>query len=393
MLVKKKDGSRPLSCGPDVTLELGVEALKGKTVLLLISSLEISQEEITKLSEFYKESRTNAKLQYEIVWLPIVEKSVSVEKIEKEFAELKTKMPWHTLVKPGMLKPGVARYAKEEWKYSKKSIMVALDQQGRVVNQNVFHTLWTWGNEVYPFSLEHELTLWNRKQWSLKLLVDEKHKNISTWIEEDKVICLYGGEKHEWIEELVKTTKQIQRKANINLEMVYIGKETSTERITKITEIVGGRSVCFDTTESNDFWKRIECMMYSKVHHGAKVKTEKEACDPILKELVNMLTLGESDKGWAVISQGAGLGFGKIARGKGDVIVKALTTEFKEWREEIEKKTFVVALHEYLAGRPAAEHHCNRLILPGMDDIPELVGCSECGLPMEKYIMYRCCTK
>lgn len=165
-----------------VCLQLGVEALKGKTVLLLISSLEISQEEITKLSEFYKESRTNAKLQYEIVWLPIVEKSVSEETIEKRFAELKTKMPWHTLVKPGMLKPGLARYAKEEWKYSKKSIMVALDQQGRVVNQNAFHTLWTWGNEVYPFSLKHELNLWNRKQWSLKLLVDEKQKNISTWV-------------------------------------------------------------------------------------------------------------------------------------------------------------------------------------------------------------------
>ncbi|KAH6761502.1 hypothetical protein C2S52_018935 [Perilla frutescens var. hirtella] len=120
-----------------------------------------------------------------------------------------------------------------------------------------------------------------------------------------------------------------------------------------------------------------------QVHHGAKVDD-----DPILGEMLHMLTLGEHEQGWALISHGAG----KIARAKGDVILKALV-EFEKWSVEVKHKGFVVAMNDYIEGHRSVEHHCNRLILPGIEDIPGAVVCTECHRPMEKFIVYRCCTE
>lgn len=211
-------------------------------------------------------------------------------------------------------------------------------------------------------------------------------------IKEDKVIILYGGENYDWIQEFVTTAKELANVAGIKLEMVYVGKNTTKERIKKLIEILAGRSLVWENPAFTwYFWTRIESMMYSKIHHGAKVTTGKEKGDYILIEVLNMLTLGGSDQGWGLISQGAGSSPGKIARAKGDVILKALV-EFKTWSAEVKTKGFVVALNGYLAGIHTKEH-CNRLILPGVDDIPEMVVCTECHRPMEKYIMYRCCNE
>ncbi|KAH6828494.1 hypothetical protein C2S53_013742 [Perilla frutescens var. hirtella] len=393
LIIYVKDGSLPLSSGPDKTTQVGVDILKGKIVLLLISDLNISYDELFILSQIYQASRKQAELQYEIVWLPIVENADEEdEAFEQKFADLKKKMPWHTLKHPSLIEPAVVKYVKEEWHYSKKTIVVALDPQGKVASPNAYHMVWTWGNAAYPFTQSRELEIWSSQEWSLKLLVSDIDLAISKWIREDAVICLYGGENYNWIQEFVTTTKELAKAGGIKIEMVYVGKNTTKERIKKLKEILGGRSLVWENpTFTWYFWTRIESMMYSKIHHGAKVSTAKETGDYILVEVLNMLTLGGSDQGWALISQGAGLGPGKIARAKGDVILKALV-EFKSWSVEVKEKGFVVALNGYLASLHT-KHHCNRLILPGIDDIPEMVVCTECHRPMEKYIMYRCCNE
>ncbi|KAL1534740.1 hypothetical protein AAHA92_30884 [Salvia divinorum] len=391
IIISVTDGSLPLISGLDGTTMVGVEVLKGKTVLLFISDLNISHDEIFILTQIYQASRKLSELQYEIVWLPIVD-CVEDEEFEIKFAGLRKKMPWYTLRQPGLLEAAVVKYVKEEWHYSKKTIVVALDPNGKVSSPNAYHMLWTWGNAAYPFTQTRELEIWSSQEWSLKLLINDIDQTISKWIKEDRVICLYGGESYEWIQEFVTTTKELANVAGIKLEMVYVGKNTTNERIKRLTEILAGRSLIWENPAFTwYFWTRIQSMMYSKIHHGAKVATTKEAGDYVLVEVLNMLTLGGSDHGWAMISQGAGAGPGKIARAKGDVMVKALG-EFKTWSVEVKQKGFVVALNGYLAGRHTKEH-CNRLILPGIDDIPEMVVCTECHRPMEKYIMYRCCNE
>ncbi|XP_057787941.1 protein SIEVE ELEMENT OCCLUSION B-like [Salvia miltiorrhiza] len=392
IIISVQDGALPLISGIDKTTTVGVEVLKGKTVLLFISDLNISHDEIFILTQIYQASRKLAELQYEIVWLPMVEYVEVEEELELKFEGLKKKMPWYTLRHPGLLEPAVVKYVKEEWHYSKKTILVALDPKGKVSSPNAYHMLWTWGNAAYPFTQTREREIWSSQEWSLKLLVNDIDQTISKWIKEDKVICLYGGESYEWIQEFVTTTKEVANAVGIKVEMVYVGKNTTKERIKKLTEILGGRSLIWENPAFTwYFWTRIQSMMYSKIHHGAKVATTKESGDYILVEVLNMLTLGGSDSGWGMISQGGGVGPEKIARAKGDMIVKALA-EYKTWSVEVKQKGFVGALNAYLAGRHTKEH-CNRLILPGIDDIPEMVVCTECHRPMEKYIMYRCCNE
>lgn len=195
---------------------------------------------------------------------------------------------------------------------------------------------------------------------------------------------MYGGENYEWIQEFVTTSRQVANAAAIQLEMVYMGKNTSQERIKKLTQILAGRSLCWeDPAYSSYFWKRIKSIINSKIHHGANVGKVKDTGDHILVELLNMLMLGESDQGWALISRGAGSETGGIARAKGDVILKALI-EFKMWSTEAKHKGFVKALDNYLAGRRAKEH-CSRIYVVEIgDNIPEV----ECSHLMKKY---RCC--
>lgn len=201
---------------------------------------------------------------------------------------------------------------------------------------------------------------------------------------------MYGGENLEWVREFITKARDVANAAQIRLEMVYIGKNTSKERMKRVNEIVAGRSHYWDDPISIwYFWTRIQSMMYSKIHHGAKIATTTQTSDHILGEVLTMLTFGESDHGWALFSQGAGSTTGEMARAKDDAMMKALA-EFGTWAEDAREKGFVPALNDYLLGHHEKEH-CNRLILPGINDISEMVVCTDCGRTMDKFYMYRCC--
>lgn len=122
-------------------------------------------------------------------------------------------------------------------------------------------------------------------------------------------------------------------------------------------------------------------MWHSKIQHGKSVEN-----DRIMQEIMTMLSFDGSDQGWAVISRGAG----EMAKGKGEMMLTSMV-QFEEWRQQAQDIGFLPALIDHLH-KLHTPHHCNRLILPGSTgSIPELVACAECGRPMEKYIMYRCC--
>ncbi|CAA0836153.1 Protein SIEVE ELEMENT OCCLUSION B [Striga hermonthica] len=379
-LIYLKDDLLPLEIGTNKSLKVGVEALIGKTVLLLISDLEIiSHYELLILSHIYQESRTRAQFQYEIVWLPITT-SILDEEHQKKFEQLQSMMPWYTLNHPRFLQRAVIRYINEIWHYSKTPMMVTLDPQGKVSSPNAVHMVRIWGNLAYPFSAQKELALWRNETWRLELIVNGIDKSILTWVKEDKVICLFGGENEEWVREFVRSTRSACGETGV--EMVYIGNPGKT----KINEMVSSNGLSHSWTDPTSvwyFWTRVESMMRSKIRHGAKIET-----DRILREALTVLSFSDG-KGWAIFSRGSGEDEGEMARGKGDVMVKALT-DFGKWAEEAKAKGFVRGLKEYLDGQQTVEH-CNRLILPGGEDVPETVVCSECHRPMEKYFMYRCC--
>ncbi|KAF8390540.1 hypothetical protein HHK36_025067 [Tetracentron sinense] len=385
-LIYAKDDLQPLYDG-STKKRVNLEVLRRKIVLLLISDLDIS-EELDILEQMYRESRhdpTRLESQYEIVWIPILDRTTPLTDAYKmQFDKLQSMMPWYSVHHPSLVEPAVMKYIKEVWRFTKKPLLVVLDPQGKVVCRNALHMIWIWGSVAFPFTSAREEALWKEESWKLELLVDGIDQNILTWISGGKYICLYGGEDMEWIQKFTMEARKVARDAGIPLEMVYVGKSNPKERVRKnvTTIMVDKLSHCWaDLTSIWFFWVRLESMWHSKMQHGKTVEN-----DVIMQEIMTMLSFDGSEQGWAVISRGSA----EMAKAKGDTILQCLT-EFDSWKENAVPDRFVPALNEHLH-KLHTPHHCNRLILPGITGhIPERVVCADCGRPMEKFIMYRCC--
>lgn len=155
-------------------------------VLLLISDLDISTDELSILEQIYTESRTHitrGESQYELVWMPIVDGNTPwTEAKQKQFESLQASMPWYTIHHPSLIDKAVVQFVKEVWSFGKKPILVVLDPQGRVACPNALHMMWIWGSAAFPFTTAREESLWKEELWRLELLVDGLDPQILNWV-------------------------------------------------------------------------------------------------------------------------------------------------------------------------------------------------------------------
>ncbi|GKV37162.1 hypothetical protein SLEP1_g45221 [Rubroshorea leprosula] len=386
-LINPKDDPQPLVDG-FTKRRVHIEVLRQKNVLLLVSDLDILQDEVSILEHIYSEARSQpARLesQYELVWLPIVDPSVPlIESRQKQFENLQASMTWYTLHHPSLLDRAVIKFVKEEWKFQKKPILVVLDPQGRVACPDALHMMRIWGSLAFPFTTAREEALWNGETWRLELLVDNIDQQIMNWMDEGRFICLYGGEDIEWIRKFTTTANTVARAAAVPLALVYVGKSNPKERVkSNMLTIVAEKLSHYlpDLTSIWWFWIRIESMCYSKNQLGKTVEN-----DPIMREIMTLLTFDATGGGWALISRGTA----EMTRAKGSIFLTCLS-EYNQWKGDVQPKGFVKAIHEYLL-RIHTPQHCNRLLLPTtVGKIPERIVCTDCGRPMERYILYQCC--
>ncbi|KAF8378190.1 hypothetical protein HHK36_029527 [Tetracentron sinense] len=364
--------------------KVSIDVLRGKIVLLLISDLDISKEVLEILEQIYNESDTQY---YEVVWLPIVDRSTPFNNDTKEkFDKLVSKMPWYKVCDLSLLDRSVIKYIKEEWHFKKRPLLVALDAQGKVVCPNAIDMTLIWGSKAFPFSSTREKDLWMEEPWRLESLEDNIGQDIIKWIREEKYICLYGGDDGEWITEFTKKAISVAKEANIPFEMVYVGKSTPKERVGKIVGTIKKDKQlghCLrDLTSIRHFWVRLESIWYSKMQRGKTVKN-----DEAMKEIETMLAFNSSDQGWAVIFKGSK----DMIKANGKTLLDCFKTF--NWGE-VKAGTigFLPAIEEYIKKNHTA-HHCNSLsfsVPPWR--IPEMMACAECVCPMVKCTMYQCCT-
>uniref|UniRef100_A0A5B6ZLE0 Protein SIEVE ELEMENT OCCLUSION B-like n=1 Tax=Davidia involucrata TaxID=16924 RepID=A0A5B6ZLE0_DAVIN len=389
-LIYAKEDQLPLFDGGPTKKRTSIDVLRRKNVLLFISDLDLAPEELAMLEQMFTESRqqpSRPESQYEVVWLPVVDKTTPWDELkQKQFETVQASMPWYSVHHPSLLEPAVIKYIKEVWRFNKKPLLVVLDPQGRVVNPNALHMMWIWGSLAFPFTSLREEALWKLEEtWRIELLADTIDPSIFTWISERKFICLYGGEDIEWIRKFTNSAQAVARAAKIQLEMLYVGRSNPREKVRRNNATIQAERLSHvlpDLTLIWFFWVRLESMWHSKVQHGRSIEN-----DPIMQEIMTMLTFDGSDRGWAVIS----LGSSEMAKAKGETFLQTMT-EYDLWKDKIEDEGFLSALNGYLH-ELHTPHHCNRLILPGTTgSIPERVVCAECGRPMERFIMYRCCT-
>ncbi|MBA0762182.1 hypothetical protein Gotri_024724 [Gossypium trilobum] len=364
--------------------EVCINVLGRKHVLLLISDLSISQEEIRVLEDVYKE-RVSSGLNYEIIWLPIVDRTTWSDYYREKFSTLQSIMSWYTVSQHVAIEPAVIKYIREEWGFVKKPIAVTLNPQGKVLCPNALNMMWIWGNSAFPFSSEKEESFWKATPWTLDLLVGRLEPNLPTWVSQQKLVCFYGGVKMEWIESFTTATKAVAEALGIGIEMVYVGKKNKRERVKKITGLIKEKELSHAWEDDNVwfFWNLLESMLYSKNQHGKTIEN-----DVIKQEVTTMLGYDSSKNGWAVFYTGSG----EMVKANGEKVLSTMDS-FDQWKNLAKQMGFVPALRKKLEW-VIPVHHCTRLILPSNGGrIPERVQCAECGRPMELNFLYRCCAE
>lgn len=152
--------------------------------MLLISDLDLIDEELIVLDKMYKEAKKGKNgLEYEIVWLPVVDRTITwTKEHETKFKELQYKMSWYTLFHPSLLDVASIRFIKEVWGFAKKLVIVSLDSAGKMVSENALHMILIWGNSAYPFTTIKEEELWKKQTWRLDFVVDAIHPEFPKWV-------------------------------------------------------------------------------------------------------------------------------------------------------------------------------------------------------------------
>ena len=166
-----------------------VDVLRRKIVMLFISDIDISHEELFVLIQIYNDTHQGRiERNYEIVWLPIIDRHTPWTPAKNAvFDRLASTMPWYSLHHPSLLDPAVIKYIRDVWKFDKRPLLVVLDSQGKVVCPNALHMMWIWGSLAFPFTSNREEALWREETWRLEFLVDEIDPAILQWV------CHYSG--------------------------------------------------------------------------------------------------------------------------------------------------------------------------------------------------------
>ncbi|MCL7030104.1 hypothetical protein MKW94_014615 [Papaver nudicaule] len=364
----------PLLDGSSKT-RVGVEVLRGKTVMLLISDPEISQAELLILEQIYNDVHLGkSERPYEVIWLPVHDTTQSIgwtDTMQHEFDQVRSSMPWYSLYHPSFLDPAAIQFIKEQWQFDKKKpTIVVLDHHGKVTCQNAIHMI---------------SRLWNSEKWTMEFIVNGIDPTVLEWIRDDKFVCLYGGEDIDWVRKFATTMQHVVQESKINLEMLYVGKSNPKEQVKKNIDIIMKErlSHCWqDPMSIWFFWDRLESMWYSKLQHSHTINN-----DPMMREITTMLTLDGSNDGWAILTKGSG----EMVKAHGSKMLEVLA-EFNEWKTNVEQQGFVQAIVRALDSYSSPEH-CSCLVLPRMTlGKTHELSCTECGRPMELYTLYRCCT-
>ncbi|KAG2728071.1 hypothetical protein I3760_01G188200 [Carya illinoinensis] len=342
------------------------EVLKGKNVLLFISGLDISDDDISILKPIHE--LISKEDQYKIIWIPIVEQWT--EDLRKKFGELRDEMPGY-VVQYFYPIAGI-RFIKEKWHFKGKPSVVVLSPQGKVESDNAIHMIRVWKIKAFPFTTAVEENLSSNRDW-IGSIATGVNPNIESWIKEEKYIFFYGG-KDEWIQQFITAANTlandpvIKQEAKISIELLLVGKGSEGE---DTHCLIPGR-----------FWTGIESMFISATQRKTKA-------DDVTPEILKLLSCKNESTGWAVLSKGSSVVFS----GRGTTILQAME-EFDKWKEDVQGKGFELAFKDYHNGlvlHPSQKLCCFIDIPKGSGKIPENMKCPDCLRDMEAYIRFKCC--
>ncbi|MED6110474.1 hypothetical protein PIB30_043226 [Stylosanthes scabra] len=375
-------------------LKLGVNKLKDKIVLLLISNpnrlvleellLLVQQTCDHPLNERFKDS-------YKIVWIPIPSSDTSwTDAEQKSFEFLSNSLPWYVVWKPRLLSSAVVKFIKDKWNYRDDPVIVALDSNGTVANCNALDMIMIWGVRAYPFSASKEAELWEDQNLTMQLLLGDISPLLAYWVEKGKNICIYGSENLPWIQQFCDCITKLKQQG-LQLETIYVGNDSNLPEqikdiISSSAEMIN-QSSQLSFTKMQLFWIRLASMRRSKTRLGKKTPSS----DNVLAELSAMLDMNDRKEGWAVIGSGCKED-NNIIRIKGRDLMDFLG-KFDEWGEDIERFGLIGAARKFLDHSFVIKGPCNHTYLvpssEGSSTQGSVVTCKVCNCPMKKYVVYQ----
>uniref|UniRef100_A0A7N0TVQ0 Sieve element occlusion C-terminal domain-containing protein n=1 Tax=Kalanchoe fedtschenkoi TaxID=63787 RepID=A0A7N0TVQ0_KALFE len=350
--------------------------LRDKMLLLLISGLDISSNEVLFLRDTYIESKTSVQQDYEIVWVPILSGQWTTSSEEK-CAKLSEMMPWYMIEHPNFISKKTRKFIRHVWKFKRRPIMVAIDKNGDVVCRNVIHMMYIWGSKAFPFTPLRERTLWNSAETRLDSLVFDFDPNMSRMVEDGKWVILYGGNDVEWSRKFTTQVRKVLSVACILVEMIYVEENRELEP----------QSYSLYLRKVRYFWTRLESLLISRYQ---SFSVGDSGTDPILGEVKKMLSYKFAET-WACIRTPSS---DSMVHGLGDVMLQGFI-EFEMWEQDVQTKEFAKEFQnhiELMTRGSASGHACRRIVLhTDVRDAVESLKCPSCDHSIEKKIRYGCC--
>uniref|UniRef100_A0A7N0ZXE5 Uncharacterized protein n=1 Tax=Kalanchoe fedtschenkoi TaxID=63787 RepID=A0A7N0ZXE5_KALFE len=350
--------------------------LKGKMLLMLISGLDISSNEVFFLRDTYIESKTSVQQDYEVVWVPILSGQWTTSSEEK-YTKLLRRMSWHMVEHPNFISEETKSFIKQVWKFKRRPIVVVIDKDGDVVYPNVIHMMYIWGSTAFPFTPQRERTLWNSAEARLYSLVFDFDPNLSRMLEDGKWVILYGGNNVEWSRKFTTQVRKVLSDACILAEMIYIGENIELDPHSYSLDL---RRVCY-------FWTRLESILISRYQ---SFSAGDSGTDPILGEVKKLLSY-KSAETWACLRTPSS---DSMVHGLGDIMLQGFM-KFEMRERDVQTKEFAKEFQnhiEQLTRRSSSGQVCRRIVLHTNNrDAVESLKCPSCDHSMEKKISYGCC--
>ncbi|EHA8589145.1 protein SIEVE ELEMENT OCCLUSION C [Cocos nucifera] len=363
--------------------KVSMVVLRNKEVILFISTLTIKLEKLLLIiQQLQNHPQNGSEKPFVIVWVPIVFCIPWSNAEERAFKKMSNIIPWYSLYEPSKLSLSVTKFIQEMWHFQGDPIMVVLDSKGKVTSLNAMDMISIWGPKAYPFSVSREQELWEEQTWTIEFLLDDIDPLVSYWMQDGRIICLYGSNNIGWVQELTNQIKDIT-KAGILLELIYVGSNYDEDTRDILSTIIKEKlSSYLPQTMIRIFWLRLESILSSKLRLG---NTDKS--DFILREVKSLLSFESSKKGWLLISKGSSTEILKLYGNK----VLELLSLFQVWGHKVRKWGFMGAIRKAL-DPPSVIDQCNYYsITPYTEDLNENIAlCKKCKCPMEKNFMYQC---
>ncbi|CAM8897660.1 unnamed protein product [Rhodiola kirilowii] len=365
----------------DLALSVG-SVNESKILLLLISGLDISFNDINFLKGIYVESKTSVQPEFELIWLPI-HFGPWIASLEGQYTKLLQMMPWLTVEHPNVMNERTKKIITYVWKFHKKPIIVVINEYGNVVCPNAIHLMHVWGFKAFPFTRSKERAMWSMGM-RLDSLVLGFDPNLASMIEAGKWVVLYGANDIKWISKFTHCIREVSSKLGILIEIVYLGKN---REIMSLISINSPRSYSHGIYKIWYFWTRLESLIVSR--YQKFTTTSDNAMDPIIQE-VNKLLSYASVESWACLSIPSS---DLMIHGLGDTMLKGFM-EYEEWKQNIHTKEFAKFFQNRIEelGRVSDIPTCSRIVLHiDNKDAVQSLKCPDCTQLMEKKIQYRCC--